>query len=73
MPLDRFPRLQRATPGERQQWDITALGTAIRWPDLDQEIGAAGVLGVPEDMVERAAGFETRSSNPDARRPVKER
>ena len=73
VPLDRFRRLQRATPAQRQKWEITAFGTAIRWPDLDEEIGVAGVLGVPEDMVERAAGFETRSSKPSARRPAKDR
>jgi hypothetical protein len=73
VPLDRFPRLQRAMPEKRKHWEITAFGTAIRWPGLDEEIGVAGVLGVPEDMVERAAGFETRSSKPDPRRPAKDR
>jgi hypothetical protein len=62
VPLDRFPRLQQAIPAQRQNWEIAALGTAIRWPDLDEEIGVAGLLAMHEALVERAAGFETRSS-----------
>jgi hypothetical protein len=73
VPLGRFPRLERATPAQRQNWEVTAFGTAIRWLGLDEEIGLAGLLGVPDDMVERAAIFETRSSKPDPRRPAKDR
>ncbi len=59
VPLDRFPRLALATPAQRDHWEITAFGTAIRWPDIDEDIGVAGLLGVPESLVEEAAGFET--------------
>lgn len=41
-----------------QAWEITAAGTAIRWPDVDEDIGVASLLGVPEWLVEQAAGFE---------------
>jgi len=58
VPLDRFPRLQRASDAQRRHWEITAFGTAIRWPDIDEDIGVAGLLGVPEELVEEAAGFE---------------
>ena len=57
VPLDRFPRLRRATPAQRRRWEITAFGTGIRWPDLDEDIGVAGLLGVPEELVDEAAGF----------------
>ncbi len=33
-------------------------GTAIRWPDIDEDIGVATLLGVPEWLVEQTAGFE---------------
>jgi hypothetical protein len=56
VPLDRFPRLRDATPAQPTHWEITAFGTAARWPDLDEDIGLAGVLGVPEDLVDEAAG-----------------
>jgi hypothetical protein len=58
MPLDRFPRLARAAAQERDHWEVIAFGTAIRWPDLDEDIGVATLLGVPEWLVEQAAGFE---------------
>jgi len=57
IPLDRFPRLRQATPAQRSNWKITAFGTGIRWPDLDEDIGVAGILGVPEELVDEAAGF----------------
>lgn len=57
VPLERFPRLQRATSAQRRHWEVTAFGTALRWPDLDEDIGVAGLLGVPEDLIEAAAGF----------------
>jgi len=66
-PLERFPRLLAATPAERRNWDITARGTAIRWPEIDEDIGIAGLLGVPESLVEEAAGFTIHAAKP--RRP----
>jgi hypothetical protein len=64
VPMDEFPRLARATQGQRDQWKITTLGTAIRWPDIDEDIGVAGLLGVPEDLVEEAAGFTIQNLEP---------
>jgi len=60
VPLDRFPRLHGATAAERRNWQITAFGTAVRWPDLDEDVGLAGILGVPEELVDEGAGFEVR-------------
>lgn len=58
VPLERFPRLAAASSAERDDWRITAAGTAIRWPAIDEDIGVASLLGVPEWLVEQAAGFE---------------
>lgn len=58
IPLREFPELQAATPEQRANWTITALGTAIHWPDIDEEFGLAGMLGVSESALEEAAGFE---------------
>ena len=58
VPVDRFPRLAEATPQARDHWEITAFGTAIRWPDIDEDIGVATLLGVPEWLVEQAARFK---------------
>ena len=57
IPLDRFPRLQQASPAQRRKWEISAFGTGIRWPKIDEDIGIAGILGVPEELIDEAAGF----------------
>lgn len=57
VPLSEFPELAAATPKQRTNWEITALGTAIYWPDIDEEFGLAGMLGVSETALEEAAGF----------------
>ena len=57
VPLDRYPRLAAATTIQRRHWQVISFGTAIRWPDLDEDIGVAGILGVPEELVDEAAGF----------------
>lgn len=58
VPVSEFPELAAATPEQRANWRITALGTAIYWPDIDEEFGLAGMLGVSETLLEEAAGFE---------------
>jgi hypothetical protein len=58
VPLSEFPELAAAAPDQRDNWQITALGTAIYWPDIDEEFGLAGMLGISESLLEEAAGFE---------------
>jgi Protein of unknown function (DUF2442) len=58
VPLSEFPELAAAPPAQRANWQITAFGTAIYWPDIDEEFGLAGMLGVSESLLEEAAGFE---------------
>jgi hypothetical protein len=64
VPIREFPRLASATDAQRDHWKVVALGTGIRWPDIDEDIGVAGLLGVPEDLVEEAAGFTTYDFQP---------
>ena len=51
-------RLARATSGERATWEIGGAGTYVEWPAVDEHIGVWTLLGVPEDAVLEAAGFE---------------
>lgn len=44
IPLDWYPRLQQATPQERQNWELLGDGYAIEWADLDEHIGVEGLL-----------------------------
>jgi hypothetical protein len=41
-PLDWYPRLMRASPRERGNFELMPMG--IHWPDLDEDLGIAGML-----------------------------
>ena len=41
-PLDWYPRLAKASAAQRENHEIMAMG--IRWPDLDEDLGIAGML-----------------------------
>ena len=47
VPLDWFPRLQHATPWERQDWRLLDCGRGIRWDAIDEDISIAGPAGRP--------------------------
>jgi len=57
-PTATSDRLTQATAAQRQNWTLVAMGTAVHCPDLDEDIGVRTLLGVPEDLVLEAAGFE---------------
>jgi len=47
-PLAWFPRLLRATPAERQNFELLGEGVGIHWPDVDEDLSVAGLLrGTP--------------------------
>ncbi len=47
-PLGWFPRLARATPAERANWQLAGGGFGIHWPDLDEDLSSASLLhGAP--------------------------
>lgn len=48
-PLAWFPRLFHATPERRSFWMLIGLGEGIHWPDLDEDISVASLLGLPVD------------------------
>jgi hypothetical protein len=43
-PLSWFPRLQAAPAGALAHWTISAAGYGVHWPELDEDIGIAGLL-----------------------------
>jgi hypothetical protein len=53
--------LAGATAAQRRAFRIIDAGTVVEWPELDEHIGVWTLLGVPEEDVLRAAGFEVRS------------
>lgn len=48
-PLVWFPRLLRATPEQRQGWELIGEGEGIHWDALDEDISVASLLGLPVD------------------------
>jgi hypothetical protein len=48
VPLAWSWRLSEATPDERSHWEIIGDGLGVRWPEIDEDISAEGMLnGVP--------------------------
>ncbi len=41
-PLDWYPRLKHASTEQRMNFEIMPMG--IHWPDLDEDLGIAGML-----------------------------
>jgi hypothetical protein len=37
-----------ATPEQRANWELIGLGIGIHWPELDEDISVAGLLGLPD-------------------------
>jgi hypothetical protein len=48
VPLVWFPRLLRATPQQRQNWEVAGGGYGIHWPEIDEDLSTEGLLrGAP--------------------------
>jgi hypothetical protein len=48
VPLVWFPRLDHATPEQRSRWEVIPGGDAVHWPDIDEDLSVAGLLGLPD-------------------------
>lgn len=44
VPLAYFPRLLRATPEQRLQYEMSGSGTGLHWEALDEDISVEGLL-----------------------------
>jgi hypothetical protein len=44
VPIGWYPRLAHGSATERQHFEISGAGYGIHWPDLDEDIGAEGLL-----------------------------
>jgi hypothetical protein len=45
VPLDWFPKLVAAKPAELADWRLVGEGIGISWPQLDEDLSVAGLLG----------------------------
>ena len=57
VPLGWYPRLAHGTPSERANFEIAGAGYGIHWPDLDEDVGAEGLL-LGRKSTESPASFE---------------
>jgi len=44
VPLAYFPRLLRATPEQRLQYEMSGNGSGLHWEALDEDISVEGLL-----------------------------
>ncbi len=49
VPIAHWSFLARATPEQRQHWQFEPGNEIIYWPDLDDGLAIAHLLGLPED------------------------
>ena len=43
-PLSWYPRLEHATPEERNNWELIGSGFGIHWPQIDEDISVEGLI-----------------------------
>jgi hypothetical protein len=66
VPLAWYPRLQKATPKQRKNWQIAGGGYGIHWPEIDEDLNTEGLLrGAPAPRVARQVA---PTSKPKTRR-----
>ena len=61
VPLAWSWRLSDATPAQRANWELIGDGNGVHWPDVDEDISAAGML----------ASVPARRSNVPAKRSTR--
>lgn len=55
-------RLRQATMAQRTAGHVEGFGTLLRWDEIDEDLSVAGILGVPEEELEKLAGFDPITS-----------
>jgi hypothetical protein len=44
VPLSYFPRLQKASPSARDQWQLIGRGLGVHWEPVDEDLSVENVL-----------------------------
>jgi hypothetical protein len=44
VPLGWYPRIEYATPEERNNWRLIGKGQGIHWEDIDEDISVEGLI-----------------------------
>lgn len=48
VPIMWFPILRQATHEQRSKYEISAGGTSLHWPELDEDLSVAGLMAGPD-------------------------
>jgi len=48
MPIGWSERLAAATAEQRANWELNGDGVGVHWPDIDEDLSAPGVVGLPD-------------------------
>jgi hypothetical protein len=65
VPLAWSWRLSEATPKQRANWEIIGDGHGVRWPDIDEDISAEGMLyGIPAPRPRLSSELELSQRSP---------
>ena len=63
VPLAWSWRLSEATPAQRNNFEIMGNGQGVHWPNLDEDLSAAGMLGgIPARRPKRIVKPQTRKA-----------
>ena len=62
-PTSWSQRLTDASSKDRAGWRVGGFGTYVEWPAIDEHIGLWTLLGVSEEDVMAAAGFDIDRSS----------
>ena len=64
VPLAWSWRLSEATPTQRANWELIGDGHGVHWPDVDEDLSAAGMLnGVPARRPAKAKSQRATPAN----------
>ena len=42
--VNRYPRLQRATPAQRNKWRLIGKGSGVHWESIDEDLSVENLL-----------------------------
>lgn len=44
LPLNKYPRLKKATPQQLNKWELISEGIGVRWEELDEDLSVKGMI-----------------------------
>jgi hypothetical protein len=68
-PYADFPRLARATPAQRRNWEWLGGRTGIRWPTLDEDLSVWSLVHPEQTVTSRSAASTSQRAMRSVRVP----